>query len=229
VALGAPAEVVAGVLFVGGAISGGLTGASAIHNVANGNYAAAAYDVGSLGGGAIAGGAVGGAVGDSINFPASRGWSLSGDLGNLYDPSMGTPGQWMGTGPDQGAATGALSGAAGCIAKFLRGGVLMTLWTLLLGVCFFTGVGAAFDTARQAHAGFAGYVIAIVAGVVLGGLCTLIMWRVGKFAWIYGRSLRSESRQKWCLGIGYLSSVIWITLSGVLGTILTPVLIRLAH
>ncbi len=121
VALGAPAAVVTGVLLVGGAIGGGATLYSAGSNIANGNYAAAAYDVGSLAGGAVAGGAVGGAVGDSINPPASRGWSFGGDWANRFNPGLGSIGKWLGTGPDAAAAGGSTAAGSSGLAGFLGG------------------------------------------------------------------------------------------------------------
>jgi hypothetical protein len=90
VTLGAPAAVVTGILLVGGAIGGGAALCSAGSNIANGNYAGAAYDVGSRAGGAAAGGA----AGDSINPPASRckpmhsrsGWRVYGDAQSVRFP-----------------------------------------------------------------------------------------------------------------------------------------------
>jgi len=120
VALGAPAAVVTGVLLVGGAIGGGSTLYSAGSNIANGNYSAAAYDLGSLAGGVAAGGVVGGAVGDSINPPASRGWSFGGDWANRFNPGLGSIGKWLGTGPDAAAAGGSTAAGGSGLAGFLR-------------------------------------------------------------------------------------------------------------
>jgi hypothetical protein len=122
VTLGAPAAVVTGVLLVGGAIGGASTIYSAGSNIAHGNYAAAAYDAGSLTGGVVVGGMVGGPVGDSINPPATRGWSLSNDLGNAYNSALGSVGSWLGTGPDAAAAGGATAAGGSGLAGFLRGG-----------------------------------------------------------------------------------------------------------
>jgi hypothetical protein len=124
VALGAPAAVVSGTLLVAGGIAGGLTVYSAGTNLANGNYAAAAYDVGSIAGGAAAGGAIGGRVGDAINAPATRGFSISRAISQGYKSGMGSVKQWLGTGPDAQAAAGATAaaGSGARILSFLRGG-----------------------------------------------------------------------------------------------------------
>lgn len=121
-ALGAPATIVTGALFVTGAIGGAATLYSAGTNISNGNYAAAAYDVGSLGGGAAAGGAIGGVVGNSINPPATRGWSLGRDWTNRYLPSLGSINKWLGTGPDAPAAGGSTGTAGSGLAGLLRWG-----------------------------------------------------------------------------------------------------------
>jgi hypothetical protein len=121
VALGAPAAVVTGALLLAGGIGGGLTAASTYNDIRSGNYAGAAYNVGSVVGGVTVGGAVGGAVGDSINPPATRGWSIGGDWANRFSPSLGSVGSWLGTGPDATAAGGSIAGAASKVASFLRG------------------------------------------------------------------------------------------------------------
>lgn len=121
-ALGAPAAAVTGVLLLVGGIGGATALYSAGSDIANGNYAGAAYDIGTLAGSAAAGGLVGGLVGDSINPPATRGFSLSRDLGNVYNSALGSVGSWLGTGPDA-AASGASTGSIGAgLARILRGG-----------------------------------------------------------------------------------------------------------
>src|SRR5208337_621174 len=118
VALGAPAAAVTGVLLVAGGIGGASTLYSAGTNIANGNYTGAAYDVGTLGGGVAAGGLMG-VVGDSINPPASRGWSFGRDLANRYNPALGSVGSWLGTGPDAAAAGGSTGASGSGLGRFL--------------------------------------------------------------------------------------------------------------
>lgn len=48
-------------------------------------------------------------LGDAIHPPATRGWSLSRDRRNVFNPSVGSVGDWLSTGPDEGAAIGALA------------------------------------------------------------------------------------------------------------------------
>jgi len=120
-ALGVPAAVVTGGLAVVGVAGGTITLVSGINDVRSGNYAGVAYGAGSLVGGFAAGGTVGRAVGNSIKPPASPGWSFFRDIRNLYNPRLGSVSDWLGTGPDTGAAAGASGFGAGLIA-FLRGG-----------------------------------------------------------------------------------------------------------
>ena len=121
-ALGISAAAASTALFVAGVAGGVATGVSAYNKYQSGNYSAAAFDVGSLGGGLAAGGLTGGKVGDAINTPATRGfWSLSRDIGNLFNPSKGwNLGNFMATGPDAAAAAGA-TGAAGSSGSLLAG------------------------------------------------------------------------------------------------------------
>ena len=113
--------VVTGGLLVAGAVGGGYTIYKAGRNFVNRNYAAAAYDVGSVLGSAAIGGSLGGRLGDAITPPASRGWSLARDVRNVYNPSLGTPAQWLATGPDEAAAAGAATAAGSGLAQRLRG------------------------------------------------------------------------------------------------------------
>lgn len=120
--VGVPAAVVTGVLFVGGVIGGASTVYNTVTHSSHGNYAAAAYDVGSFAGGAIAGSAIGGAVGDAIKSPATRGWSVFRDWDNRYLPSKGSLRDLMATGPDAPAAAGGTAASGAGVANFLRGG-----------------------------------------------------------------------------------------------------------
>ncbi len=113
-ALGVSAAAASTALFVAGVAGGVTTGVSAYLNYKSGNYSAAGFDLGSLGGGLAVGGLSGGKVGDAINPPATRGfWSVTRDIQKLFDPSKRLNlGVFMATGPDAAAAAGA-TGAAG--------------------------------------------------------------------------------------------------------------------
>lgn len=90
------------------------------------------------------------------------------------------------------------------------------IWTLLIGVCFFTAVGSAWDSAA-AKTSVGGHVMAAVVGVVIGAACAWSMWRVGEAAGGRASKLQPESRQRWYIRGIYASSLFWIFLAAVLG------------
>jgi hypothetical protein len=104
----------------------------------------------------------------------------------------------------------------------------MRLWHLLIGLCFAVPVGSALAPARIAEAGIGGYVLAAVTGVLLGALCSWIMWRMHK-ALVPNLLLhleRGEPLAQWYGRAFYVSKVLWIILAGVLGFWLSAVLLR---
>ena len=90
-------------------------------------------------------------------------------------------------------------------------------WTLLIGICFFTAVGSAWDAAAAAKMGAGGHILAAVTGLVIGALCAFAMWRVGEAVGSRASKLHSESRERWLIRAIYASSVLWIFLAAVLG------------
>lgn len=122
VTLGAPVAAVTGVLGAVALVGGVATGYSTISNVLDGNWNAAAYNVGAIAGGAAAGYAGGNAVARAITPAATKGWSIARDVKNLFNPSLGTIRDWLGTGPDGGAASGSMAMAGSGAAMPSRGG-----------------------------------------------------------------------------------------------------------
>jgi RHS repeat-associated protein len=115
VAVGVPAAIVTGGLLVVGTVGGIVTVVKGVKDYQAGNWNGLAFDLGSLGGSVAAGSALGGPLGDLLSpGGASRGWSPTRDWANRYDPSRGSPWDWLATGPDAPAAAGALTlGGAG--------------------------------------------------------------------------------------------------------------------
>ena len=109
-AVGVPAATITGVLFVAGAVSGAVGMYSTAGHFRDGQYAGAAFDVSALVGGSFGGKLIGGRVGDAIKGPASRGFSLRRFNADRYRPSLGSPRQWLSTGPDEYATAGGLAG-----------------------------------------------------------------------------------------------------------------------
>ena len=100
------------------------------------------------------------------------------------------------------------------------------LWTLLIGVCFFTAVGSAWDAAA-AKTSIGGHLVAVVIGLVVGVACAWAMWRVGETAGTRALKQQSESRQRWYIRGIYASSIFWIFLAAVLGKWAASELLRL--
>lgn len=85
----------------------------------------------------------------------------------------------------------------------------MSLWHILVAICFLTPVVAALGMATDAKKGFLGYAIAVALGLVMGVISTRLMWASGKIVgeWI---TRRSESLQEWYFRALYFAAVIWI-------------------
>jgi hypothetical protein len=68
---------------------------------------------------------------------------------------------------------------------------------------------AALDTAKQARAGIAGYILAIAIALSMGAVFTWIMWASGK---AIGAKIqqRSPSLREWYFRALYLAAVAWI-------------------
>jgi RHS repeat-associated protein len=112
--LGAPVAAVTvglGALAIGG---GALLGYDVYNNISNSNWNGLAYNLGSLIGSSAVGGAGGRAIAEGITGVDSPPWSWSSDMAQGYDPALGSPWDWLGTGPNPGSAGGSAAfGGAG--------------------------------------------------------------------------------------------------------------------
>ena len=102
----------------------------------------------------------------------------------------------------------------------------MTLWNLLVSVCFFSAVAGALQTTKLAGLGLGGYTLAIVTGLIIGSCCAWAMWNAGRIVENRASKLASESTQRWCFRALYLTAILWCCLSTILGIWTTPLLIR---
>jgi hypothetical protein len=103
----------------------------------------------------------------------------------------------------------------------------MSIWDLLLGVCFFISVVGSWSAAKAVGSGPAGYALAVITGGLIGGACAWAMWRVGDAVGNRAPKMQPEPKRLWYIRALYCSSVLWIALSGTLGRILTGLLLRL--
>jgi RHS repeat-associated protein len=113
VALGAPVAAVTGVLGVVAVVGGAAVGIDVIGDIRTGNWNGLAFNAGSIVGSRVVGGLGGGALAEGINGVPSKPWSITSDIDDHYNPSLGSPGDWIRTGPNPGSAGGsaALGGA----------------------------------------------------------------------------------------------------------------------
>src|SRR5216684_5519013 len=111
--IGVPVIAVTAVLG-GVAIAGSLAlGVDINRQWAAGNWDGLAFDAGSLVGGSRVGGFGGRTIAEGINGEPSPPWSIRNEYRQLFDPSLGSIGDWLATGPNPGSAGGsaALGGA----------------------------------------------------------------------------------------------------------------------
>ena len=109
VSAGAPVALVTGALGVLAVAGGAALGIDVMQQIRAGNSAAIAYDIGSIVGGAAVGAASGAAIANGIRPGATSGWSPASWIDQRFRPSLGSVGQWLGTGPT--AASGGMSAA----------------------------------------------------------------------------------------------------------------------
>ena len=85
----------------------------------------------------------------------------------------------------------------------------MTLFHLLLGICFLMPTGAALDVAKAAKAGLAGYILAIAMALVMGFVFAWTLYASSKMIWMKTLE-RSSPFKEWCARGLYFAAVIWI-------------------
>jgi hypothetical protein len=102
----------------------------------------------------------------------------------------------------------------------------MTLWLLLILICFVMPIAGALTSAELARVGFGGYALAIVIGLAVGTGCAWTMWTVGGIA-VARTKRHSVSLQEWCARAAYFAAVLWIVVAGLLGGWVSSLLLRL--
>jgi hypothetical protein len=105
----------------------------------------------------------------------------------------------------------------------------MTVWDLLVSMCFFIATVGSIHAAKAARVGASGYLMAILAGVVIGAGCAFAMWKYGGAIGRRASESTSESSKKWRFRLLYLSSVGWMAISGTLGAAFSAALLRIVQ
>ena len=102
----------------------------------------------------------------------------------------------------------------------------MTLWDLLIAVCFAMPLASSIVTAKHSKMGFGGHALATAIGLALGVCCARTMWTVGdKVAARIKR--QSESRQEWYFRALYFTAVLWVAFAFCLGEWMSSLVLRL--
>lgn len=103
----------------------------------------------------------------------------------------------------------------------------MSLWNLLVGICFFIAIFGSTHNSALATNGLGGRSAALLVGVVVGASCALLMSKTGELLGSRVSRMASESKRRWAFRLLYASSLVWILCSAVLGKSLTSLLLLL--
>lgn len=93
---------------------------------------------------------------------------------------------------------------------------MVTLWDLLIAVCFVVPIGGALGSARLAKTGFTGYALAAALGLLLGLLLARIMVVLGKIVAAHIKR-QPESAQEQYFRALYFTPMLWIVFGLFLG------------
>lgn len=104
----------------------------------------------------------------------------------------------------------------------------MTLWDLLLAICFFTTVAVSYSAASQARVGLGGHALALVIGSAIGACAVWVLFQLAAIVAPRVAKLSSKSKQEWLLSILYLFAILWILLTASLASPATTALMRTA-
>jgi len=106
----------------------------------------------------------------------------------------------------------------------------MTLWDLLIAICFTIPIAGALSSAKHLNVGVGGYALAIIVGLALGISFAWTQWQAGKTLFRYVEHKRgrlSKSVREWCFRALYLAGVFWILVAGAVGGWASSVMMRL--
>jgi hypothetical protein len=101
----------------------------------------------------------------------------------------------------------------------------MTLWDLITALCSVMPLAGALATVRGMHKGWVGYGLAVIIGIVVGGLCAFAMRAAGNSLAIQSAA-GSAARQSWYFRVLYIAAVVWAVVALFLGSWLTAAFIH---
>jgi len=101
----------------------------------------------------------------------------------------------------------------------------MALWDLMTALCLVMPIAGALAVVKDTQKGWAGNILAVAIGLVLGGLCAWTMRAVGnKFA--VNASPGKASQRPWHFRILYGAAMLWVVVALFLGSWATEMLLH---
>jgi hypothetical protein len=83
----------------------------------------------------------------------------------------------------------------------------MTMWDLLLAMNLVMPITGAVARAHDLHAGWIGYYVAIVIGIVLGATSVWMLWAMGRL--VVSSTPADDMRTTWQLRLLYWAAIVW--------------------
>ena len=102
----------------------------------------------------------------------------------------------------------------------------MSLWDLLMGLCFAMPIAGGYASAKFVRAGFLGYLVVVTMGLALGFGCAYLMRQAGQ---IVGNPRQGDSvpPSEWQFRALYFAAMAWIVLSLFIGAWISSALLRI--
>ena len=101
----------------------------------------------------------------------------------------------------------------------------MTLWHVLLLICFGISLGGALGSAQALRVGAGGYTFSALIGVTVGLGLAWIMNKTGGIVYKHFEKRNVSVRQRYSK-LPYFVAILWITFAGLLGSWITSTMLR---
>ena len=103
---------------------------------------------------------------------------------------------------------------------------MVTLWHLLLGICFCVGVVSALTVARELGGGYGNYVLALLAGSAIGSCAVWVLSRLATLVAASASRNLSRAKEKLLARALYLFALFSAICVGILAEWVTSGLVR---
>jgi hypothetical protein len=102
----------------------------------------------------------------------------------------------------------------------------MTIWHLIISMCFSMSVAGAFVSAKLAKVGPGGWMLAMCVGSVIGICCAATMYYGNKILWTYGQRKPHPNHSLYAMA-AYLAVIPWWLVTCLLGRWGSSIALRL--